>query len=277
MLKNWIGRVKQSLPKNLAQDASKVKSAASPVKSATESTGLVPTEVKNASTNAWTSLKRLIPDTSKITSTTSEFVANQTANLDAATRQGVQYIQKAAVETTSKTAKFAQEKAAQSIETVRKAAVDTTTKGVEMVRNAAVDTTKKGVEIARKAAVDTTSKSAEIVQKASAQISAQVAATAKQSAQYVHERTTKKVTDAGAALLDSSKQKLQQTTQTIVETTAAVDPRAKMKRLRNQLLALVFSGIFVYGFASSLPSALAKYAAEMQKQAKVEKTTQQIH
>lgn len=57
-------------------------------------------------------------------------------------------------------------------------------------------------------------------------------------------------------------QKLRQTSSSVVE---AIDPRAGARRMRNRLLMLGFIGVFLYGFGSAMPHAMAKYALERAK------------
>jgi hypothetical protein len=56
--------------------------------------------------------------------------------------------------------------------------------------------------------------------------------------------------------------KLRDTSNAVVEN---LDPRVKGRRLRNRMLILAASGVFLYGFAANLPDAMAKYAIERVK------------
>ncbi|OWZ10602.1 Hypothatical protein [Phytophthora megakarya] len=57
-------------------------------------------------------------------------------------------------------------------------------------------------------------------------------------------------------------QKLRQTSSNVVE---AMDPRASARRARNKLLMVGFIGVFLYGFGSAIPHAMANYALERGK------------
>lgn len=57
-------------------------------------------------------------------------------------------------------------------------------------------------------------------------------------------------------------QRLKRTSSSVVE---AIDPRASARRVRNKLLMLGFIGVFLYGFGSAMPHAMAKYALERAK------------
>ncbi|GMF65349.1 unnamed protein product [Phytophthora lilii] len=57
-------------------------------------------------------------------------------------------------------------------------------------------------------------------------------------------------------------QKLRETSSSVVE---AIDPRASARRVRNKLVMLGFIGIFLYGFGSAMPHAMAKYTLERAK------------
>jgi hypothetical protein len=46
---------------------------------------------------------------------------------------------------------------------------------------------------------------------------------------------------------------------------ATLDPRARVRQWCNRILLIFFSGIFVYGFATSLPSAITAYTLEREE------------
>ncbi|OQR93524.1 hypothetical protein ACHHYP_02464 [Achlya hypogyna] len=123
------------------------------------------------------------------------------------------------------------------------------------------------------------------------------------STQYLKTSSQNKLRQAGTAVVDASRQTLERTGSSIIEvskttvqsaqdrvakasagafgaTTDAVragastlqrrvvetvDPRETARKLRNQVLLLVFSGIFVYGFASAIPPAVSKYLIEKER------------
>ncbi|KAF0685651.1 Aste57867_22487 [Aphanomyces stellatus] len=261
MLRGFVARLRQSLPQAAAtttkEETSKVPfdakqtppsnslpSTSSPPPLSTAVSPATPsnTFLRDLSSKTWTSVRSMVPpthlssltllqvpDPSNVARSTSTFVSQQASKLDAGARQGAQFVHERTVGAAKQGAQYVQRKA-----------VDTTVHGAKLLQDATTH----------------------------------VGASARTGAQYVHKQTTKKVVDAGAALVDSSKKTLDRTRQSVVASSSAavtmaaeaMDPRAKVRRMRNQVLLLVFAGIFVYGFASALPHALAKYAAEMQKE-----------
>ena len=57
-------------------------------------------------------------------------------------------------------------------------------------------------------------------------------------------------------------QKVRDKSSSVVE---SLNPRVHARRTRNRVLLLAGSGIFLYGFATNLPDAMAKYAIERVK------------
>ncbi|RHY26962.1 hypothetical protein DYB32_007140 [Aphanomyces invadans] len=177
-------------------------------------------------------------------------------------RRGLDAAQRSIVDATSHGAKYIQDKSHQGAQAVQKVAVEATTKRVQALQNATTHVASKGVQAVQQAIVGVGTKSAQVVQATTDSVKTR----AKESAAYVHRHTTKKAVDAGSALVESSSAALKHTTERLHASTEHLrDPAKAARRVRNQVLLLVFSGIFVYGFASSLPSALAKYAVERQK------------
>ncbi|RHY75233.1 hypothetical protein DYB38_009110 [Aphanomyces astaci] len=217
-------------------------------KSLPPSTAKTLANLSNAPQSVWNSLKRVVrlplfplyiysfshhekvPDRSVLANATSQLGKTRAA---AVARRGIDVAQKTVVDATSNGAKFLQDKSQRGAQAVQKAAVDAAAKGVQALQST----------------------------------TASAAATAKDSVSYVHRRTTKKAVDAGAALVDSSSAAFQQTKNILHASTENLrDPGKAARRLRNRVVLLVLSGVFVYGFASALPSALAKYAVERSKQ-----------
>ncbi|CAH0487916.1 unnamed protein product [Peronospora farinosa] len=62
--------------------------------------------------------------------------------------------------------------------------------------------------------------------------------------------------------VSKSAERLKHTSSSAVE---AIDLRGNARRVRNKLLTLGFVGIFLYGFGSAMPFAMAKYAVERGK------------
>ncbi|KAL3662473.1 hypothetical protein V7S43_012328 [Phytophthora oleae] len=81
----------------------------------------------------------------------------------------------------------------------------------------------------------------------------------------VHQSATEATSAAQERVRSSMSEGAQKLRRTSSSVVAAIDPRASARRVRNKLLVVGFIGIFLYGFGSAMPHAMAKYALERAK------------